>query len=60
MASDRPTAPSPPQHFDDLAERAGRVRAMLARWENEVAADEPEWNVDDIEPMLVAGNTTRK
>ena len=48
MGSERP-APPPP--VDDRAERAARVRAMLARWEREAVTDEPEWSVDDIEPM---------
>lgn len=55
MASERPTAPTPALHFDDRAERAARVRAMLARWENEAVADEPEWNVEDSERVLVKG-----
>jgi hypothetical protein len=28
---------------------------MLARWENEAVADEPEWNVEDSERVLVKG-----
>jgi hypothetical protein len=50
MASERPAAPTPAP-IDELAERAARVRAMLARWASEAASDEPEWSIEDIEPM---------
>ncbi len=36
---------------DERAQRAERVRAMLERWAAEDVSDEPEWDVDDIEPM---------
>ena len=26
---------------------------MLARWAAETATDEPEWSIDDIEPMNI-------
>ena len=35
----------------DLAERAARISAMLDRWEAEDVSGEPEWNVDDLQPM---------
>jgi hypothetical protein len=57
MSSERPAAPTAPP-VDDLAERAERIRAMLSRWENEAVADEPEWSVEDIEPMHFEGNAT--
>jgi hypothetical protein len=61
MASERPAAPTPPP-VDDLAERAARIRAMLSRWASESVSDEPEWSVEDIEPMYVGGdgNAPRK
>jgi hypothetical protein len=51
MGSERPAAPPPP--VDDLVERAARVRAMLARWAAEAVTNEPDWSVDDIEPMRI-------
>ncbi len=36
---------------DERAQRVQRVRAMLQRWAAEDVSDEPEWDVDDIEPM---------
>lgn len=48
VSSERP-ADAPP--LDDLAERAARVRAMLARWQAEDTTDEPDWDVEDVEPM---------
>lgn len=35
----------------ELAERAARIAAMLDRWEAEDVSSEPEWDVDDLEPM---------
>ena len=58
MASERPEAPAPAP-IDDLAERAARIRAMLSRWANEALADEPEWNVEDVEPMRPERNPNR-
>lgn len=55
MASERPAAPTPPP-VDDLAERAARIRAMLSRWATESVSDEPEWNIEDIEPMHLEGD----
>ena len=36
---------------DERARRAERVRAMLERWAAEDVSDEPDWDVEDIEPM---------
>jgi hypothetical protein len=36
-----------------MAERAARVAAMLDRWDSEDVSGEPEWNVEDLEPMTV-------
>ena len=56
MASEPPKAPTPPP-VDDLAERAARIRALLSRWATEMVTDEPEWNIEDIEPMQFKSNT---
>ena len=48
MSSERP-AQKPP--VDEAAERAARVRAMLARWKAEDTSGEPDWDIVDIEPM---------
>jgi hypothetical protein len=47
MGSERPAPPA----VDDRAERAARVRAMLARWAAETVTDEPDWSVEEIAPM---------
>ncbi|TMQ08184.1 MAG: hypothetical protein E6J90_41145, partial [Deltaproteobacteria bacterium] len=36
-----------------MAERAARIAAMLARWETEDVSGEPDWSIDDIEPMTL-------
>lgn len=36
---------------NELAGRAERVRAMLLRWAGEDVSDEPEWEVEAIEPV---------
>ena len=36
---------------DEAAERAARVRAMLSRWEKSGDGDDPDWDVDDVEPI---------
>jgi hypothetical protein len=36
-----------------MAERARRIAAMLERWSGEDISSEPEWNVEDIEPMAL-------
>lgn len=40
-----------PSREEEAAERAARVRAMLARWAAEDVGSEPAWDVDDIAPM---------
>jgi hypothetical protein len=49
------SAQSPPRPLlsseEEAAERAARVRAMLARWETARDGDEPDWDVDQLEPM---------
>jgi hypothetical protein len=37
----------------DMAQRAARIASMLDRWEAENVSREPDWNVDDLEPMTV-------
>ena len=55
VASERPAAPTQPP-VDDIAELAARIRAMLSRWVTEPVTDEPEWSVEDIEPMQLEGD----
>jgi len=55
MASERPASRPP---FDEGAERAARVKAMLARWRAEDAGDEPEWNIEDISPLKLEQKPT--
>jgi hypothetical protein len=38
---------------DERAEQAARVRAMLQRWSREPDATDPDWSVDDIEPLAL-------
>jgi hypothetical protein len=33
------------------AEQAARVAAMFERWATEDVSDEPEWDVDQVEPV---------
>jgi hypothetical protein len=35
----------------EAAERAARVRSMLVRWKNAGDSDDPDWDVDELEPM---------
>jgi hypothetical protein len=35
------------------AERAARIAAMLDRWESEDVSGEPEWDVEDLEPIAL-------
>ena len=37
--------------------RARRVAEMLARWESEGVADEPDWDVNDILPVRFGSMT---
>jgi hypothetical protein len=59
MGSEQPAAPPPPP-VDDLAERAARVRAMLARWAAETVTGEPDWSVESIEPMHLADDEPKQ
>jgi hypothetical protein len=34
-------------------DRAHRVAAMLDRWEREEVVDEPDWDVDSVEPLAL-------
>jgi hypothetical protein len=35
----------------EAAERAARGRAMLGRWARARDGDEPDWDVDEMEPL---------
>jgi hypothetical protein len=37
----------------DMADRAKRIAAMLDRWNSEDVSGEPEWNIEDLEPMML-------
>ena len=37
----------------DMADRAKRIAAMLDRWNSEDVSGEPDWNVEDLEPMML-------
>ena len=41
-----------------MAERAARVAAMLDRWDSEDVSAEPEWSVEDVEPMTIRKGPT--
>jgi hypothetical protein len=34
-------------------DRVQRIAAMLDRWEREEIVDEPDWDVDDLEPLAL-------
>lgn len=36
-----------------MAERAARIAAMLARWGTDDLSEEPDLNVEDIEPVML-------
>ncbi len=38
---------------EEMGERAARIAAMLDRWAAEDISDEPEWDVGDIQPMIL-------
>lgn len=52
MASLRPTDPAP-SSAKEIAERAARIAAMLDRWAAEDVSGEPDWSVDDVEPIAL-------
>jgi hypothetical protein len=37
----------------EIAERAARIATMLDRWESEDVSGEPDWNVEDLEPVTL-------
>jgi hypothetical protein len=47
----KPTAEPEPVAKPELAEQAAKVRAMLDRWAAEDVSGEPDWDVEDIEPL---------
>lgn len=53
MASLSRSTPAADAPRKDVAERASRIAAMLARWSAEDISEEPEWSIDDIEPMML-------
>lgn len=58
MASLRPTTPAStaPASAKEMAERAARIAAMLDRWAAEDVSGEPDWSVDDLEPIALRGS----
>lgn len=42
----------------ERAERASRVRAMLARWAAEDTSGEPDWDVEDFERLNLTRSLT--
>jgi hypothetical protein len=36
---------------EERAEQASRVRSMLQRWSREPDGAEPDWRVEDLEPL---------
>jgi hypothetical protein len=40
-----------PSAEEELADRAARVRAMLARWSAIDTSDEPDWDLGDVGPL---------
>jgi hypothetical protein len=44
----------------EMAERARRIAAMLDRWDHEDVSGEPDWNVEDLEPMMLRGPDSEK
>jgi hypothetical protein len=58
MASpSRSTSPTDTASRKETAERAARITAMLDRWGAEDVSGEPEWSVEDIEPMKLRPGT---
>jgi hypothetical protein len=58
MASLRPTTPAGtvPPSSKETSERVARIAAMLDRWAAEDVSGEPDWSVDDLEPMTLRRN----
>jgi hypothetical protein len=56
--------PHPTKHAEtasakEMAERATRVAAMLDRWDSEDVSNEPDWNVEDLEPIKLRHGPAR-
>lgn len=49
----RPTKADDTVSRKEAAERAVRIAAMLDRWAAEDVTSEPEWDVEDLEPMTL-------
>jgi len=45
---------------EEIAQRAARVAAMLDRWDFEDVSDEPDWNVEGLEPMALRHGSARE
>ena len=60
VATAAATATATAEEDDGAALRGAGVRAMLARWEAEDVADEPAWDVDDIERVRFGGHRTEE
>lgn len=58
MSPLRPTNAVDEVSRKERAERAARIAAMLDRWAAEDVSGEPEWNVEDIEPMTLRSALT--
>jgi hypothetical protein len=39
----------------ERAERAARISAMLARWAEEDVSNEPDWDIEGVEPLKLSG-----
>ena len=53
MASLLPTTSAGTASAKELAERAARVAAMLDRWAAEDVSGDPDWSVEDLEPITL-------
>jgi len=61
MASPRPTpVGTAPPSPEEMAERASRIAAMLDRWAADDVSTEPDWSVDDLEPLTLRRSTDEK
>jgi len=38
---------------EERAEQAARVRSMLQRWVREPEGTEPDWSIEDLEPLAL-------
>jgi len=62
MASPRPTTPAgiAPPSPGEMAERASRIAAMLDRWAADDVSTEPDWSIDDLEPITLRHSADEK